>query len=69
MRIHTEISLARKASLHKIEMKFETMRERTLYLDHLKPRRPYEQNDQIVFLEKDLVIKKISLPITSPHFK
>jgi hypothetical protein len=49
MCIHTEISLMRKASLHKIEMKFETMREITLYFDHLKPLRPYEQNGQIIF--------------------
>jgi hypothetical protein len=52
MCIHTEISLVRKASLRKIEMKFETMRERTLYLDHLKPQRPYEQNSQIIFRER-----------------
>jgi hypothetical protein len=51
MCIHTEISLVRKASLRKIEMKVETMRERTLYLDHLKPQCPYEQNGQIIFRE------------------
>ena len=45
-------------------MEFEIMREIDLYPNHLKPWRPYEQNGQIVFLGKDLAIKK-SLPITS----
>jgi hypothetical protein len=49
--MHTEIYLVRKASLRKIEMKFETIRERNLYLDHLKPQCPYEQNGQIIFRE------------------
>jgi hypothetical protein len=52
MCIHTEISSAREASLRKIEMEFEIMRERTLYPDHLKPWRPYEQNGQIIFWER-----------------
>jgi hypothetical protein len=46
-------------------MEFEIMREKALYPDHLKPWHPYEQNGQIIFLGKDLVIKTTSLPISS----
>jgi hypothetical protein len=59
------ISSARENSLRKIEMEFEIMRERAVYPDHLKPWRPYEKNGQIIFLGKDLAIKKKYLPITS----
>jgi hypothetical protein len=49
-------------------MKFETMRERTLYLDYLKPRVLVNRMVKS-FLEKDLAVKTISLPVTSPYFK
>jgi len=55
----------RENSLRKIEMEFEIMREIALYPNHLKPWHPYEQNGQIVFLGKDLSIKKIF----TYHFK